>query len=858
MKDSKRVTISRKFSVIALIVSIITIAIAYFTLNYYKSTMIDEIYTSTQKKLLHTLDEKIDSKKAIGITNAFSIANDGQIIKALYQDKRLLAINSLSSINKTLKNNTSFKNVKVHIHTKDNKSYLRNWKVNKFGDDLSSFRKSVVQVNSTQKPVNGFEVGKAGLSLRSVVPIMSDGDHLGSLEFIQGLNSVAKNFAKKGEGFLLLMDKEVSSVKQFDAKKIFKKKYIISQKFINQDFLEDTKNISISSLLQQPYIITEKYLYTHKTVTNFDGEKLGIYIVAEPLSAVNIAIDKTTNLIFLALIIVALAVLASLIATLINLNKTVIEPIYNLQKSIKHVREDNTVDKIKVINNDEIGDIVNEFNDYLQSIEDGIQQDQIVIDEAKAVIVRANRGLLNTSVKAKANSIGVQELANSINQLIVGMHGNLDSLSKVLIEYSNARFDYEVPNLEGVTGEIASIMSGAKNTGTTMSGILAMIDNTTKRLLFASKDLNKSSSELSNSSNSQAAGLEETAAAIEEILSTIRQSSQNASQMAQLAEQVTQSSKIGEDLANKTSQSMGEIATEVNSISEAITIIDQIAFQTNILSLNAAVEAATAGEAGKGFAVVAQEVRNLASRSADAANEIKAIVESAATKAKAGQNIASDMINGYTTLNSDINSTITLIEDVANASKEQQNAMSQINDTVNELDKATQKNASVASNINNMAHENQVLAESLEVAVNRTSFFAKSKRAVCDADLMFDLNSLKADHIKFKNDAFIKCNNGKRFTVTDHHSCNMGKWIDNMQDEDFLSSPNWEELKEAHRKVHMMTQDTIDLYAGGYDNGQVFSVTNNVEKNIEFVFEILDDMREHKCNQVMSRRKGAK
>ncbi len=79
-----------------------------------------------------------------------------------------------------------------------------------------------------------------------------------------------------------------------------------------------------------------------------------------------------------------------------------------------------------------------------------------------------------------------------------------------------------------------------------------------------------------------------------------------------------------------------------------------------------------------------------------------------------------------------------------------------------------------------------------------------------------------------------------------------------MQDEDFLNAPKWEELKEAHRKVHMMTQDTVDLYAGGYDNGQVFSVTNNVEKNIEFVFEILDDMREHKCNQVMSRRKGAK
>ncbi|GKT31681.1 hypothetical protein ADUPG1_002087, partial [Aduncisulcus paluster] len=93
--------------------------------------------------------------------------------------------------------------------------------------------------------------------------------------------------------------------------------------------------------------------------------------------------------------------------------------------------------------------------------------------------------------------------------------------------------------------------------------------------------------------------------------------------MATYAQTVTSSVSSGEALASQTTLAMDEINTEVTSINEAITVIDQIAFQTNILSLNAAVEAATAGEAGKGFAVVAQEVRNLASRSAEAANEIK-------------------------------------------------------------------------------------------------------------------------------------------------------------------------------------------------------------------------------------------
>ena len=122
--------------------------------------------------------------------------------------------------------------------------------------------------------------------------------------------------------------------------------------------------------------------------------------------------------------------------------------------------------------------------------------------------------------------------------------------------------------------------------------------------------------------------------------------------MSNLASQLQISSKNGEVLASKTTQAMDDIDAQVNSINDAITVIDQIAFQTNILSLNAAVEAATAGEAGKGFAVVAQEVRNLASRSAEAAKEIKKIVEMATAKANEGKAIANEMINGYTTLNS--------------------------------------------------------------------------------------------------------------------------------------------------------------------------------------------------------------
>ncbi|MFV7790917.1 methyl-accepting chemotaxis protein, partial [Aliarcobacter lanthieri] len=144
-------------------------------------------------------------------------------------------------------------------------------------------------------------------------------------------------------------------------------------------------------------------------------------------------------------------------------------------------------------------------------------------------------------------------------------------------------------------------------------------------------------------------------------------------------------------------------------------------------SLNAAVEAATAGEAGKGFAVVAQEVRNLASRSAEAAKEIKDIVEKATVKANEGKNIATTMIDGYKELNESISQTINLISDIEMSSKEQLSGIEQINDAVNELDRQTQQNAMVASQTNEIALNADEIAKLIVEDANAKEFNGKNE-----------------------------------------------------------------------------------------------------------------------------------
>ncbi len=376
---------------------------------------------------------------------------------------------------------------------------------------------------------------------------------------------------------------------------------------------------------------------------------------------------------------------------------------------------------------DELSDLQKMINTTAEAFDKKLKSDMKVMGEVVLTADKVEQGIYKCRIRSTTENPMIMTLRNTLNKMLDVLENNMVSIQTTLDEYVHSDYRRRVEISSKLKAEMLAVMNGVNALGEAL-GESAKTNLENGQILESnSNTMTTSMDNLSAKANEQAASLEETAAAVEEITSITRNNAANATKMADLGTTVKSAVSTGQELASKTASSMDEINTEVNAINESITIIDQIAFQTNILSLNAAVEAATAGEAGKGFAVVAQEVRNLASRSAEAAKEIKDIVESAKDKANEGKNISDEMIKGYEQLNSHITETITIIGDVSAASKEQMTGIEQINDTVTMLDRVTQENASEAGQVNEIAVQVADLAKDLVDDAKAKEFIGKNE-----------------------------------------------------------------------------------------------------------------------------------
>ena len=599
--------------ILSIVVATVIIAVNSFdSIEHIK----EDVFAKERRALSTYFSQKYEAKRQIGLTNAINIANNLYVIRALRDGNRSLAIRGLSKIDDEFKQYTDFKNIKIHVHTADLHSFVRLWKPEKYGDDLSGFRKTIVAVKERKAPLAAIEIGRAGLVLRGVAPVLEDGRYLGSVEFIQGLNSISKTAKKDGIDIVTVMDRKFSDIATFlKTRETLMGRYAVVTKkgAFDEGFVADLKGVE--SL--EPVFRTAHYFVVSLPIEDFSGQTVGYALIGKPLKVIESVIDHAANALIVQLVVMLIVDLIMLAILIVIISRTVVKPIGELNRRIKDLAhgEGDLTRRIDVHSNDEIGETAHAVNAFIEKVQGIIQSMKTSMERAVQV---------SREIKRDADEI------------------------KKTVETQN----HLVDETKMLAGDIK-------------------------------EDLKIAEESVSDTSKD-----------VEQTYHTLDHMQKTLTQVA---------AKIIEDAggAKEVAQNVTSLADQTNQIKDVIAIIKEIADQTNLLALNAAIEAARAGEHGRGFAVVADEVRKLAERTQKSLTEIDAAVSV----------IVQGVVQAQDEINTMANNAELVTETTEQVVTETDKTMAWIQETIELSRKAVRETQQIDRNLGDLVVKNEGLSE---------------------------------------------------------------------------------------------------------------------------------------------------
>jgi len=545
------------------------------------------------------------------VRNAFA-EKDREALARLYVD-------DFASLKKT----TGVRQFQFHVPPAT--SFLRVHKPAKFGDDLSSFRKTVLQTNKAKQAQTGLEKGVAGIGIRGVVPVSASSGHVGSVEF--GLSL--------GDGFI----KQMAHKAGYDILL-----YVFDEKQKPSLYASSMKGIEIEnnllkSAMKTVHIDTE-FLSGEKTqgmlagpVKDFSGQVIGVAVLLLD-SSHYAALRSSANWSAFAAFVVLMALAA---AVAYFMHKTCAEPLVGLTGVIeKLAKGDISGEDVPLNRNDEIGKI------------------------ASAVGVFRKGQVESRKMAAEIAEREEKDRLEKENQRQVEIERERAELQ----EKEEARRMQEAERIEAMSELAGSFEKSVQS-------VIDQVADTSTQLGSRAKHLSELSSDGVNKASFGNKAVEQTSANMATVASSTEEM---ASSVSEITRQVSQSSSSAQEAVTKGSKAQEQIedlSGKVTSIDRVLTLISEISEQTNLLALNATIEAARAGDAGKGFAVVANEVKDLANQTAKAASEIKEQVEDM-------QNSTHEAVGQITSVVQTVNDFGNMITNIAAAVEEQDAATKEI------------------------------------------------------------------------------------------------------------------------------------------------------------------------------------
>ncbi len=628
-------TISKKIHIPLISVLLLGIIVVFFVSMDGLNKIEADIFAKEESKLADFYAHKFQAKKDVAISNAINISQNYYVISSLREHNREVAINGLKGIISDFKNNTKFKNIKIHIHDKNIFSFVRQWKPDKFGDDLKGFRKTIVAVKNTRKPLAAIEIGRAGLILRGLSPIIENGEYLGSVEFMQGLNSIIHDAKKKDIDIVIVMKKQYMSIAtQLKDRPELGNDYVLASKKadLNQNFFNELQGQDISKTGR-----TDNYFYTSTPIKDFKGNLVAYAVMGENLKSVETIINNTVSALINQMIIMVVLDVFILFFLIFIINKAVVQPIKKLSSIARDLSEgDGDLSKrLTVDSKDEVAEVATYFNQFIETVQTivkevqcGTQATNKSIEELKSISRKIGEDSFQTNQYLRSSSQEMSGVAEFTQQSVDGIQGTLQQIKEA----------------NQLMGQASDSMSTLKN-----------------------------------------------------------KVQQNADAEANISEK------------------LNALSTDIEKVNGVLDVIKAVAEQTNLLALNAAIEAARAGEQGRGFAVVADEVRNLAVRTQESLDEINTTVTDVISQI---HGINSEMKGGVKELSELIDTSNVVSQQIDSNSQILGLSTHSFEENMQSIDKINARIKTVDGHINSseeLSNNNAALIEAMINSFNETS-----------------------------------------------------------------------------------------------------------------------------------------